>query len=296
MYAIATLVMSLDDSNKYLAQAIVLGESLKPYISSTIHSICMIDEHVDLNSPLGRKLSDTFSIIKRVNYISHDKANTKRYKWMCNACTKWNILQYTDYTKILFMDADMIVVNDITSLFNLNPPAATFGTPWTDPWRKMRKQQTGKMVNIFTIDPFRQGDKPISHGEYIISRDIRRSLAMPSMNIMGSLVLIQPKQEMYNNLIEAMKDPDYPKKFKSLSGLDECAILDLYSALDNRETTWTQIGANYQAIPWYPEWSKAFSSDIVIYAWHFPNKLKIHDMYDVEEDYKKKVQALLYQE
>lgn len=123
MYAIATLVMN---GVEYVPGAVCLAKSIRRF-HQDIDLICMVTEDVS-----SEELEKWYNKVVIVDPICVEAPNvggkraTTIYYWISRAPTKWHILQFEEYEKILFMDADMIVVNPIDQLFLLPTPAAVF--------------------------------------------------------------------------------------------------------------------------------------------------------------------------
>ncbi|ACH69391.1 p13 [Trichoplusia ni granulovirus LBIV-12] len=127
MYAYATLVMIGD---KYVAGALALGESLLN--SGTKHQlVCMVTE--DVSKAAVSSLSTVYNSVITVPYMSFKCGSmmTQRQKelyanWIDHAFTKWRVFQLITYQKILYLDADHVIVKNIDHLFDLEPPAMCF--------------------------------------------------------------------------------------------------------------------------------------------------------------------------
>lgn len=127
MHAIATLVMG---GNSYIPAAIALAKSLsRSIISKDIEFVCLVTEDVTQRETLSKYYHHVYL----VNKIHVDElpglggsSATHIYHWISDAPTKWNIFALDTYEKVLFLDADMIVTQDITELFLLDVPAAMF--------------------------------------------------------------------------------------------------------------------------------------------------------------------------
>ena len=47
-----------------------------------------------------------------------------------------NYLNFTEYDKIIFLDADTIVTKNIDNVFAIDSPAGVFINPWTNKYNK----------------------------------------------------------------------------------------------------------------------------------------------------------------
>lgn len=125
-FAIVTMVM-LNDS--YTPGAVALARSAKA--SGTMADlVCMVTKSV--SSEARTKLEAEFDHVYEVKEIKCDNAppmigGQKRYQsLMLSIFTKFRILELEQYDKVLWMDADMIILKPIDDLFTLDAPAACF--------------------------------------------------------------------------------------------------------------------------------------------------------------------------
>lgn len=127
MYAIATLVMGGDT---YVPAAIALAKSILTHVKmDTMELVCLITSDVESRDIL-RRYYHHVHIVEKITVSNIPKLGgtsaMKIYHWISDAPTKWNILALDSYEKVLFLDADMIVLQDILELFHLDTPAAMF--------------------------------------------------------------------------------------------------------------------------------------------------------------------------
>lgn len=260
-YVIATIVML---NNSYIPGAIALGKSLRKNPPSDrgrkIDTICLVTEGVDIEA-----LKPYWDQIQMVSLITTsfvpglNPGAEKLYPWMAHAPTKWQILGLTRYEKVLFIDADMIVLTDIGSLFNLDTPAAIFDHPSStghvsDPrWTGKRERGAG-FINWYYQDP-----PPVPTGMKISRQalDRLRLNANHQFAPQGSLVLLKPDQiqlkTYMKNVSTILKGlqmpismggtiPGYKPTTSALSGTDETSIA-LF--MHDQGKTWTNIGMDY---------------------------------------------------
>ncbi len=137
--AIATLVML---NEEYVLGALTLARSLQN-VGSPTHRICLVDASI---SAKARALLSTCYEVIHVELLSSPKFPTiamrsqslpgskerealRRYDpWMQHSFTKFRVVELTRFAKILFLDADMLVVNPIEDLFDLPAPAGIWGS------------------------------------------------------------------------------------------------------------------------------------------------------------------------
>ena len=128
-YAAVTLLMMGDG---YLPGALLLAHSLRqasPTLSAEIDVVCMVTP--DVGAQARADLRTVFDAVVPVEYIAipphrvpHRPAVRPVY---AKTFTKLHCLEFTQYKKVLLLDADMVVVRpELYALFDLRPPAAVF--------------------------------------------------------------------------------------------------------------------------------------------------------------------------
>jgi len=128
-YAMCTLVMLGDF---YAVGALVMGYSFKKY-NKNIETIIMITR--DVSDKFKKKLKEIYDRVILINYtFCSTTMNTKRIAdryvgWINYSFTKWKCLLFEEYDKILFIDADLLILDNIEEIFKLKPPAGIFFNP-----------------------------------------------------------------------------------------------------------------------------------------------------------------------
>ncbi|AKN80665.1 P13 [Perigonia lusca single nucleopolyhedrovirus] len=127
MHAYVTLVMLGD---KYVDGAIGLAKSLR-LINTTADLVCMVTSDVSQGSLI--RLQQLYTHVIYVDFISFPcppmltKRQNQMYgPWINHAFTKWQCLKLTQYEKIIYLDADHLVVKNIDHMFMLKAPAVCF--------------------------------------------------------------------------------------------------------------------------------------------------------------------------
>ncbi|ABF47435.1 P13 [Clanis bilineata nucleopolyhedrovirus] len=127
MFAYVTLVMLGDE---YVEGAIVLSKSIAA-TGSTHDRVCMVTK--DVSTAARRRLQNNFNVVIEVEYAYYQcppmltKRQNEMYgKWIDYAFTKWHCLTLSAYKKIVYLDADHLVVKNIDHLFQLPAPAMCF--------------------------------------------------------------------------------------------------------------------------------------------------------------------------
>lgn len=215
--AYVTLVMKGD---KYIPGAIVLAESLKT-VGSKYPTICMITN--DVSEDGITELSKHFTKVIGVPYIT--KKSTKMISqkqekiysnWIQQSYTKWNILNHKlfDYDKLLFVDADMIFLENCDCLFNLPAPAMTFSSPWAKPYRR-------NGIN----NPYGE----LKHGESVNAKSIIKGFT--SIVGVGSLVLVEPDDSIFDAFKSILSRDEIYGHSKCINGVDEQSITETYLSI-----------------------------------------------------------------
>lgn len=233
-----TLIMI---GTQYMPGAITLAYSLRK--AKTQHDIvCMVTPDIDEKSKT--QLSAVFDRVIEVQYLKYQAAKPKSKKqqqmygsWTSRSCTKWQCLKLTEYEKVMFIDADQLVLQNNDELFDLQAPAGTFSTPWISPW-----------YNSKIPNPYGQ----LAHGERVEPELIQKALKLGSVPPMASLVLLDPSDMKISEFTEFMEDNRHINSDNvGLSGSDEIAIAAF--AIE-KKLQWTQIHPSFQAVPSKPDW------------------------------------------
>jgi lipopolysaccharide biosynthesis glycosyltransferase len=189
--------------------------------------ICMVtgdvpETAIDEMEKLGIK-------IHRIDYLQYKtkpmltKKQRVRYgAWSDVSYTKWQCLGLTQYQKVLFLDADMVVNKNIDHVFDIPAPAAVFSHPW------MKKEEN------LTISP----------------AWIKKALTRRGFVNTATCVLLEPNEE-HLEIYKAMLDSMQPFGFNSYSCPDEQSIAYLYSmhgVID--KTSWHNLGTGYAFMEW----------------------------------------------
>lgn len=262
MYAIATLVMGNDS---YINAAITLAKSCIPYtVGRELELVCMVtDDIVDHD-----RLIPYYHHVVHVDKIHVDdlpilggESATKIYTWVSDACTKWNVLGLSSYEKVLFLDADMIVVQDIYSLFSMHTPAGSFDHPCSkeyvldNRWTGDRRKGDG-FINWYR-SYLQLYNQPLTHGSLILpsSIDNLRLHSNIQFSIQGGIALLSPDIDLLSEykrdlpkivkslyMREKGSSNRYVRTERTLSAIDEISILLFFH---DRGYRWTHIDHSY---------------------------------------------------
>lgn len=234
------LVMKGDS---YLPGAITGAFSLKN-TKTKYDIVCMVTSDV---SPTARQqLKIIFDLIIEIPYIKVKAKNLKSGKqqkmyqqWIYESPTKWNMLslQKYGYSKVMFVDADKIILQNIDHLFDLKAPAGTFSNPWAFPYEK-----SGMWNPYFKVP----------HGGKITLKMINEGLNhQNSFVAIGTMILLETNQQYYEEFVKVMEDQQSFGFPNCNSMIDEQSLVWFYY---NKKIEWTMISQEYNFIPWKRKW------------------------------------------
>ncbi len=254
------LVMKGDD---YIPGVLAAVQSIK-MTGSKYPAVCMVTRDV---SERGRHVLAT--VCDEVVVVPYLRYATKRMKtdrqmelygsWMNESYTKWNALKLTRYEKVLFVDADIIVIQNIDHLFDLEAPAATFSTPWA---REFDASST------FSVDGY-----PDAHGSSVSSRNILYSLVTGGYTFIASVVLLEPSTQDYEELLSMLSE-NAPFGFNNYSTPDEQSLAYFY-AVPERRRQWTHIHQKYNFIIYKVDWLRTADNRVTVpHVLHYFSRTK----------------------
>jgi lipopolysaccharide biosynthesis glycosyltransferase len=276
-----TLVMNGDE---YAKGAVVVAKSLR--LASTKYPIWVM-VGVDTNVVSNRKsilkpvsaeciefLKLHFDRVLEVPLIYHEtihlrsKKQTEIYgSWINYAFTKSHIFNpvYFPVKKVIFLDADMLVIDNIDDLFELNAPALTFSNAWADTYKKSSDNR--KMPNIY-------GE--MKHGSSVSKNLVK--LGLEYFVGLGCMMLVEPSYILQRRAEELLSDPRPYGNIKCVSGIDEQFINQvLADCIDGSfthihqsynfivgKTNWLLNGEKHKTLQWYNEkpWNQILSDDM----------------------------------
>ena len=233
-FAYLTLVMK---GEEYVSGALVLAQSLRK--SGTQYNIdCMVT--ADVGEKAIEHLQIYFNNVHVFNYYEADVIPLRSRKaqgfygpWMSSSLTWYKCLTLTQYEKVFLLDSDVAVLRCMDNIFDLPTPAGCFHSFW----------KPSEYYNRL-----RHGDK-VDSGKIIEALNDEGG----SVVCIGNGLLLSPADGLFDEFVECMET------FKasnggnlgfrhSLSGINEQMIAYFYVEIGK---TWTQIGTQYQVIPWH---------------------------------------------
>lgn len=177
-----------------------------------IKLIVMVDNNTYIYKDELEKYFDYVKLIEIIEMKLNPeyKIIYKYSDWMKFSVSKWNIFKFDDYDKILFLDTDILPINEkFYDIFNFNTPAI------------MIKGNNNKANSIIEPETFLDDFTNISHNEYSnIAVKLKHSLD-------AGIILIKPDKKLFNKYIDFLKicegSSGYISKYDS--GIDETTLL-----------------------------------------------------------------------
>lgn len=213
-YAIAMLIFG---NENYITGSIISAYLHKQYINKynlDIDLIVMVD---DLIYKYKDELLKFFDKVKKINLIEMKLSNKyyviKKYsKWMKFSINKWQIMQYEEYKKILFLDADFFPLDKkFYEIFNFNTPAVTTNLPC---------EEGEELLKTFFMNEKNINELSDSAETF---NDIAKKL---QSSINATVIMLEPNKSTYEEYINFIRKAE-KKGYESLthSGIDETTLL-----------------------------------------------------------------------
>jgi hypothetical protein len=246
-YAYVMLSMKGD---AYVPGVVAMAQSIR--MTKTPHDIvCMCTPDVSAGA---REVIGTVARVVTVDYVRYEtkRMKTKRQMelygaWLSEAYTKWRCLELTEYEKILFVDADMIAINNIDHLFTLEAPAGTFSTPWA---REYAPEST------FDLRGY-----PHEHGAPVTSRAIKATFDRTNgYTMIASMVLLKPSKDDFAGLCK-MVEKMQPFGLDNWSTPDEQSLVYYFGVVKGMD--WRHIHQRYNFIVHKIDWIRDRKRDTI---------------------------------
>jgi lipopolysaccharide biosynthesis glycosyltransferase len=241
VYTDNAYVLCVFGNPRYMLGALVTAYSIKQ-TQSKYNIVCMVTP--DIESHWIKLASFIFDEIVIIPYLHMWTIDMKTYKqqnmyrtWKNLAITKWNCLGLYQYKKILFIDADKIIFENIDNLFNLKAPAGTFSSPFATGYTKSSK---GGIFNPYIN---------LQHGDSIEQRLISQGLEY-SFVVIATSILLEPGEEKYKTIKKQCEL--YTEKHSF--GFPRCNSMMDEQFICTVEKNWTYISQKYNWIMWHPQW------------------------------------------
>ena len=204
--------------------------------------VVMVTE--DVSEKARAVLQKVVTHIADVPYISFKskKLKTGRQKqlyesWIAESYTKWNVLALP-YEKVLLLDADTIVTENVDELFKLDAPAMPMATPFIKPYGDLPTYYKGPVG----LDGYPE------HGTKLTLEYIEETLTKCGVLPPSSQAIIAPSVDDYREYIQTISDMQpfgYPE---CNNGFDEQSIAHYYTNV--KKVPYTVIHHRYNIFPW----------------------------------------------
>ena len=286
--------LKLEASNKNVkkqeyafAWLLMRGDSYTPGIFTSVHSIartkkCSQDDFntvvmvtPDVSEEAIIELKKKCDYIVRIDYLQHSTKAMRTEKqrelygsWIDVSYTKWRCL-CLPFKKIIFLDADVIALDSISSLFLLSTPAGHFSSAFAKPCGKMKNPYVDKSII---------GDDGYARHGITISKDmIEEGLYNKLSTVHATSIVLKPSVEDFNKYVN-MLETEFKNGFgfDTNSGADEQSIVYYYSIYKNGPNKlWTNIHQRYNFHSWKTE---RFLKNEMPYVIHFMSQPKVWKM------------------
>lgn len=196
----------------YLPGVLTAAYSIKK--TKTKHDIvCMVTN--DVSSAAINKLKQLGIIVKNVPYLRFrsdtsklSEKQKKLYTWLDVSYTKWNCLSFIEYSKVLFLDADIVVLKNIDHIFELPAPASSFSDREDKP------------------NAFRRNAK-----KFVSPAQMKYFLENRKFAMDGGIALLEPNLRHFKGYVKHVEDNQPYRVSNSISGMDEQSISYYMSVL-----------------------------------------------------------------
>ena len=248
--AYMTLVMKGDF---YIPGALVLAHSLRR--TKTPHAIvCMVTSDV-MNTDALRAVFDRVVTVEYISGNHHpirDMKTRKKYiAWESLSLTQHQCLQFAEYGKVCFLDADVVVLRNMDSVFDLSTPAGMF----------YEKIPNGIEKHTDRI-----------HGETVKAEHVMECLKKGLHVCIANCLLFTPGQEIYREfrsfLERFYRDNENMYGFKEPDGHVQEQMIAYFYAKE-LGVDWTFVGLSYQTVPW-----KYIDPEKPLYLFHYMSSKK----------------------
>jgi len=262
----------MNGKSNYTAGALVLGKSLRDV--KTKHDIIVMVTP-DITKESRDALKNIYDSVVEVPYYIRRQVSDLSTKNQENlyghfktySFTKWRLLGFTRYSKVCFLDADMLFLKNADHLFQMSTPAAVWSCPWAEPYQKPEKFMQ-PMINVYY--GLKHGDevpRALIDNQLNVSRQERNK--HKTFIATGGLTLLTPSKEDEKGIYEALSR--FEGKFGDInccSGLEEQLIVWYYGQCTDR--VWYHIHQKYNFVAGKYSWLEGEEP----YTYHYHGKHK----------------------
>lgn len=178
-------------------------------------------------------------IEKQSKALRTEKQRTLYQHWIEQSYTKWQALRLP-FQKVCCLDCDVIALEDVTSLFSLQTPAAPFNSAFAQP--------AGKIPNHYTKAAKKQDiglDGYCKHGVEIPQSVVKEGLMNKTTTLHGTSVVLSPNLTEFARFMVMLASEEGPFGFDTNSGFDEQSLALFYS-----DRPWTNVHHRYNFLAW----------------------------------------------
>ena len=283
-----SLSPSKDDIKKFdnaFVWLLMKGDNYLPGVFTSVHSVnrtracgrggdfnTVVMVTPDVSENAIKELNKVCDYVVKIDYIQHQTKpmKTERQKeiygsWIDVSYTKWSCL-LLPFNKVVFLDADVIVLDTITSLFELNTPAGQFSSAFAKP--------SGKMTNHY-VDALNVGnDGYAKHGSFINRTMIQKG--METTTVHASSIVLSPSVEDFKGYMKMLSEFSV-FGFDTNSGADEQSIVYYYSLYENGpKKSWVNVHQRFNFHSF--KQNGLFLKDEMPYVIHFMSTPKVWNM------------------
>lgn len=275
----------------YLPGALTVGYSIIKMGSKIDRTIIITDDVSENARQLLRKVYNKIIVVPYIEPIEGitKKVLTERYPHYAKTFTKLNILNLVEYEKVLYLDADSLVIKNFDSIFNLDPPAAVYYGS-----HKMHENN---------YRPRLMGDKYVWHQRYcsccdhgkkipniltdVVKRDKEKGEIV--YGISAECMLLKPDKKLLSEILVELHDPEFVKKHSKGFLSDTGYITWKFSG------QWTGIDPRFLGRRGYPKIDEIFGVTLGGAKPWVPENVKYTKTYpDYEIWYKYFTEMMLY--
>lgn len=246
-------VFSVFKNSQYLLAALAAAWSLKQ--SGTREDVVLLvtdisEDMIDLGKYVFDRIYSAPYLKLCCKPLRTEKQRKRYESWMDVSCTKWNCLNLVEYEKIIYLDADIVVLRNIDHLFQLSAPAGTFSSP----------QARGYCLKGGMYNPYLS----LREGDDVKSEMIDEGLSGKngaSFTVIGTSVVLKPDSKHFSELLSMLAKYGKNNAFgypSCNSGIDEQVLAHFYSRflpeITGQVFQWKYVSQSSGWIPWHPEW------------------------------------------
>ena len=232
-------IWALFKGDRYLAGVLISAWSIKR-TNTKYDLVCLVTDDVSKKAIKTLRKNNIKTV--KVPYIQGEiKFKTARQQelyenWLNISYTKWNALNLTQYKKIFFLDADVIITQNIDSIFKkYKRPAGTFYNPWS-------YIKNSKIKNFYK---FKKVIKP---------NLIKQALTQGGFVAIATSMLLKPNKKDFEQFLDMIKQKEHVEIYtkNNYSGTDEQSIV-YYMSVYNKgpKLSWDQLPQCFQFLGWH---------------------------------------------